>query len=120
MFRRRSQGVTDAKRVDVCGLVLDGKRTGTWFYSSGEEREILRPGRAPFIGNDGDTTGLVLTWSKGKTFENEKAKHGPSLLLASETNTIAYFTYEDNLRQGNFAICCGWMIEMSHNGRGFI
>ena len=102
VFRRRSQGVTDEKRVDLCGLVLDGKRTGTWFYSSGEEREILRPGKAPFIGNDGDTTGIVLTWSKGKTFENEKVKHGPSLLLDSETNTIAYFTYENNLRQGNF------------------
>ena len=94
----------DYDEFTLCGQILDGERIGTWFYTSGdEEEELLRPGRAPFISNDGDTTGLVLTWSKGMTFENEKAKHGPSILIESKTNTFAYFTYEDNLRQGYFA-----------------
>ena len=101
-FKYKEETITGEHNVELCGLVLNGNRMGTWFYLNQTEEEILRPGTAPFISNKGDTIGLVLTWSKGREFEDERVKHGPSLLIDSGTNTLAQFTYQNNKRQNRF------------------
>ena len=101
-FKYDEETIAGEHDVELCGLVLNGKRAGTWFYLNQTEQEILRPGTAPFISNNGDTIGLVLTWSKGREFEDERVKHGPSLLIDLGTKTLARFTYHNNKRQNRF------------------